>query len=197
MPKKKKAKSDSILNFICEAGLLKRTRRSGWSVLGIDNPESVAEHSFRCAVIGYCLAKMEDADVYKVLIMTLLGDIQEARIGDFHKMTQRYVQAEKIEDKAFSEQICRLPAAIAEELKTLHGEYRDQTTKESLIARDADILECLIQAKEYYEHGYKEAIKFTKKAPQCLRTASSRKLWHIAKNSGLNDWWIRLSEFKR
>jgi putative hydrolase of HD superfamily len=41
-----------ILNFISEAGMLKRVKRSGWSVLGIVNAESVAEHSFRCAVIN-------------------------------------------------------------------------------------------------------------------------------------------------
>jgi putative hydrolase of HD superfamily len=64
-----------ILNFISEAGLLKRTPRSGWFVAGIKNPESVAEHSFRCAVIGYCLAKMEDADPYQVLLMTLLWTV--------------------------------------------------------------------------------------------------------------------------
>lgn len=197
MPKKKKIKVESILNFICEAGLLKRTRRSGWSVLGIDNSESVAEHSFRCAVIGYCLAKMEKADAYKVLLMTLFGDIQEARIGDFHKMTQRYVQADKIEDEVFKEQIRPLPTAITEELKKLHGEYRSQATAESLIARDADILECLIQAKEYYEHGYKQAIKFTKKAPQCLKTPSARQLWRFVESRGLNDWWVRFSDFKR
>lgn len=193
----KKTKANSILDFICESGLLKRTRRSGWSILGINNPESVAEHSFRCAVIGYCLAKMEGADTYKVVMMTLLGDIQEARTGDFHKMAQRYVRAEKAEDRAFKEQIRQLPVVIADELEKFYEEYRNQTTKESLIARDADILECLIQAKEYYEYGYNQAINFTKKAPQCLKTRSSRKLWRIAKNSSLNKWWFSLSDFRR
>ena len=49
-----------LLNFIAEAGMLKRVRRSGWSVLGIKDAETVAEHSFRCAVIGYILASMEN-----------------------------------------------------------------------------------------------------------------------------------------
>jgi 5'-deoxynucleotidase YfbR-like HD superfamily hydrolase len=79
----------------------------------------------------------------------------------------------------------------------LHAEYRSQKTKESIIARDADILECLIQAKEYYLHGYKEAVKFMKKAPQHLKTKSAKRLWYLAKKMQLNQWWERLSEFRR
>jgi 5'-deoxynucleotidase YfbR-like HD superfamily hydrolase len=194
---KEKTKEKHILDFIAETGLLKRTVRSGWSVLGIDNPESVAEHSFRCAVIGYCLAKMEGADPYKVLLMTLFGDIQEARMGDLHKMAQRYLNAENAEDKAYGEQIKSMPTSIKKELSSSHNDYRNQKSKESIIARDADILECLIQAKEYYEYGYKQAIKFTKKAPACLKSSSARKLWKKAKTSNLNEWWIPLADFKR
>jgi putative hydrolase of HD superfamily len=59
-----------LLNFISEAGMLKRVKRSGWWVLGIKDSESVAEHSFRCAVIGYVIAKEEVVFPYKVLIST-------------------------------------------------------------------------------------------------------------------------------
>jgi putative hydrolases of HD superfamily len=194
---KGKNQEKSVLNFICEAGLLKRTKRSGWSVLGIEPCESVAEHSFRCAVIGYCLAKMEGADPYEVLLMTLFGDIHEARIGDFHKMTQRYLEAPVIEDRAYGEQVEYLPAGLRKELLKARAGYRGQKNRESVIARDADILECLLQAKEYYEHGYLEAMKFTKKAPLFLKTAGARSLWKKAKTSKLNDWWESLSDFKR
>lgn len=177
--------------------MLKRVRRSGWWVLGIKDPETVAEHSFRCAVIGYVLARMEKAQPYKVLLMTLFGDIHEARINDLHKMAQRYADFEEAEDKAFSEQMGSLPVLLSNELRMLRNEYRKQKSKESLIARDADILECLIQAKEYQEYGFKEAPKFMKKAPCFLRTKSARKLWNLAKSINLNKWWERLSDFRR
>lgn len=186
-----------ILDFVCEAGLLKRIKRSGWWVLGIKDGESVAEHSFRCAIIGYFLAKMEGANPYEVLMMTLLGDLHEARINDFHKMAQRYVDAQVIEDRATREQIKYLPKNIRSEMTHFHKEYRQQKTKESIISRDADILECLIQAKEYQEHGFRQAAKFMKKAPSHLKSKSAKKLWRLAKTMELNDWWLRLSEFKR
>ncbi|MFH1622210.1 MAG: HD domain-containing protein [Candidatus Omnitrophota bacterium] len=186
-----------ILDLISEAGLLKRIKRSGWWVLGIKDGESVAEHSFRCAVIGYAIAKMEGVFPYKILMMTLLGDLHEARINDLHKMAQRYVDYGKTEDRAFQEQVKYLPKNIKSEMNQLHKEYKTQKTKEGIIARDADILECLIQAKEYQEHGFRQADKFMKKAPQHLKTKSARRLWQIAKNTELNDWWQRLSEFRR
>lgn len=187
----------ALLNFISEAGLLKRVRRSGWWVLGIKDAETVAEHSFRCSVIGYVIACMENVPAYKVLLMTLFNDIHEARINDLHKMSQRYVDARKAEDRAFSEQIAPLPEAMRKELRGMHGDYRKQKSKESIIARDADILECLIQAKEYHEYGYKEAVKFMKKAPRVLRTRSAKKLWSLAKKMNLNEWWEELSSFER
>jgi putative hydrolase of HD superfamily len=186
-----------LLDFIAEAGMLKRTPRSGWSVLGIKNAESVAEHSFRCAVIGYVLARMEKAAPYRVLLMTLFGDIPEARITDLHKMAQRYLNTPAAEDKSFSEQINYLPRSIKAELAGTRREYRLQRSRESVIARDADILECLIQAREYYEQGFIEADKFMKKSPAHLKTKSARQLWRGAKNTNLGDWWFKLTKFRR
>src|SRR3989338_8974955 len=195
--KEQKKTVTDILNFIAEAGMLKRVQRSGWSVVGIKNAESVAEHSFRCAVIGYILAYMEGASPYRVLVMALFNDMHEARIGDLHKMAQRYIDLQPAEDKAFYEQIRHLPEKMRRELKKLRDEYRKQKTIESIIARDADVLECLVQAKEYLEHGFSEAGKFMKKAPKVLRTKSAKELWESAKDMGLNGWWLRFSEFRR
>ncbi|MBN3039394.1 MAG: HD domain-containing protein [Candidatus Omnitrophica bacterium] len=186
-----------LLNFITEAGMLKRVRRSGWWVLGIKDVETVAEHSFRCAVLGYIIARMEKVSPYHALLMTLFNDIQEARINDLHKMSQRYFKYQKAENKAFDEQIQSLPKDIKDELGDMRREYLRQKTPASIIARDADILECLIQAKEYQEHGFKEAFKFMRKAPSFLKTKSAKKLWRSAKNADLNKWWENLSEFKR
>jgi len=186
-----------IIQFISEAGMLKSIKRSGWQVLGIKGAESVAEHSFRCAVIGYILAGMEEASCYKVGLLTLLNDIHEARITDLHKMAQRYINIDSAEDRCFIEQVKNLPDKLRKELTKLHEEYRKQKTKESIIARDADILECLIQAKEYYEQGFKKAIEFTKRAPRFLKTKSAKKLWRFVNTNNITNWWAAYSDFKR
>lgn len=194
---KKMSKDTKLLQFVSEAGILKRISRSGWWVLGIKDAETVAEHSFRCAVIGYIIARMEGVPPYEVLLMCLFNDIHEARINDLHKMAQRYIRYEKAEDEAFKEQISSLPGVVKTELSATRSEYKKQRTRSSIIARDADILECLIQAKEYHEYGFKEASKFTKKAPGFLKTKTAKRLWSRAKTTSLNEWWEELSEFKR
>jgi putative hydrolase of HD superfamily len=187
----------NIMEFIFEAGLLKRVPRSGWSVLGISDPESVADHSFRCAVIGYLLAHMEKVSVYRTLLMTLFGDIHEARITDLHKMAQKYIEAEPAEDASFEEQVAPLPGEISQELLDVREEYRGQESQESIVARDSDILECLIQAKEYHEHGHKSAALFMEKAPEHLKTDSAKKLWQLAMTLDVNEWWSRIGTFTR
>ena len=52
--------------FLFEVGMLKRTPRTGYQFLG-SGGESVADHSFRTAVIGYVLASQElEADRNRV-----------------------------------------------------------------------------------------------------------------------------------
>ena len=68
--------------FLYEMGQLKNLPRAGWLLLGIPQPESVAEHSFRVAVIGITLAAMEGADVGRTAALCLMHDAHETRIGD-------------------------------------------------------------------------------------------------------------------
>jgi putative hydrolase of HD superfamily len=197
--RKKTMKNDmkTLALFLSEAGLLKQIKRSGWWVVGIKDPESVAEHSFRCAVLGFVLALEADADPYKVMTMALFNDIHETRIGDLHKMAQRYVKIEEAEEVAFYEQIDRVPSRIKKELTRLRREYVRQETKESILARDADILECLLQAKEYAEQGYSCAKKFMQKAPRFLKSLPAKRLFSAIKNTHLNTWWEQLTRFTR
>jgi len=187
----------TMLDFFAEAGKLKQIKRSGWWMTGISDAESVADHSFRCAVIGYVLAKMEKVDASKVLMMALFNDLHEARINDLHKVAHRYINVRQAEKLAFEEQISELDRGIKDELSDTRREYDEQKTKESIIARDADILECLIQAKEYADAGFTAAKKFFKKAPEHLHTKSARNLWRETKNWDSNTWWEKLGQFER
>ena len=189
--------TEKILNLIAEAGLLKRVKRSGWWMLGMPFEESVADHSFRCAMIGYILAKMEGADTSKVLLMTLSGDLHESRINDLHKVAHKYLDVKKAEAKVFREQIRDLPPAIRKELGETREDYEKQLSTESVIARDADILECLIQAKEYHDLGYAGADRFFRKGPKHLKTKSALKLWKKALKWDSRIWWESLTVFER
>lgn len=198
--RKRNKKTDpqtATLNFFGEAGLLKRVHRSGWWVAGIENPETVAEHSFRCAVIAYYIAHCENADPFKAVTMALFNDIHEARINDLHKMGHYYINFRDAEKKAFADQIAVLDHRVRKALASLRSAYDAQSCPESLIARDADILECLLQAKEYVDSGYPAARTFFKSAPGHLKTKTARALWKKAIRWDSHAWWQEVVKFER
>ena len=85
----------AIADFLFEVGMLKRTPRSGFQFLGTGK-ETVAEHSLRCAVIGYTLSRMSDkSDTSRVVLMCLFHDLVEARTGDLNYVNKRYVIADE------------------------------------------------------------------------------------------------------
>lgn len=194
---KKQSPETSALNFFAEAGLLKRIKRSGWWVAGIDDPESVAEHSFRTGVIAFYIAHLEGVDPYKTMTMALFNDIHEARINDLHKMGHYYIEFRDAEKKVFSDQVRDLDSRVKKELGSFRDEYDTQKSKASIVARDADILECLIQAKEYYENGHLTAKKFFQTAPGHLKTKTARNLWKKIKTWDSHDWWQCVVKFER
>lgn len=196
--KSKKLSSELVaLNFFGEAGLLKKIKRSGWWVAGIKDPESVAEHSFRCAIIAYWMAHQEKVNPYRAVLMALFNDIHEARINDLHKMGHYYIDFKKAEKKVFDDQVKDFDKGMKKEFIGLREEYDAQKTKPSLIARDADILECLIQAKEYYDNGHLKAKLFLTRAPEFLKTKAARRLWKKLSAWDSALWWQHVVKFER
>src|SRR5437762_12108984 len=51
-----------VAAFLFEMGHLKHLTRAGWALLGIPQPETVAEHCFRAGAVGIALAALEGAD---------------------------------------------------------------------------------------------------------------------------------------
>ncbi|MBI3333709.1 MAG: HD domain-containing protein [Candidatus Omnitrophica bacterium] len=188
---------DPILDLLAEAGLLKSVRRSGWWMIGIKNGESVAEHSFRTALLGYLLAKMEQLDPYPVVMMGLLNDLHEARINDLHKVGHRYIDFPAAERKAAAEQTAGLPPAIRADLTRWHRELSAQRTRASRAARDADLLECMIQGKEYFDQGRPRAIEWTRRPMHLLRTKSARALARRLLAWRSDRWWQHLVTLAR
>ena len=185
-----------ITNFIFELGALKNVKRSGWWIINVKDPENVAEHSFRAGVVGYMLAKLEKADINKVAMMCFLNDLHEARLNDLHKVGHRYIDFKKAETAAHKEQMESL-GDIGKDLFSLHEEFQEQKTKESVVARDADLLENAFQAKEYIEIGYKDAQNWIDNIRTILKTNSAKKLLDEIEKTSSNDWWKDLKKIER
>src|SRR5437764_14417647 len=104
---------NDIAKYLYEIGQLKRVKRSGWWIAGIPDPESVAEHSFRTALLGYILASLEGADPQKTAMICLFHDTGEARINDLHRVAKRYINVGNREEGALEEQAQRPPQPLA------------------------------------------------------------------------------------
>ena len=181
-----------LVQFLFETGHLKNVDRSGWWLLGNKDPESVAEHSFRCTILGYILAKLENVDASKVIMMCLFHDVHETRTNDLHKVVQKYIKQEEAGDKATEDQLRPLKDPIGKEISDVLGELTNQESRESVVAKDADILECAMQAREYQVQGYEAAVDWLDRADSKLKCESSRKILALLKVSDPGEWWKKL-----
>ncbi len=133
---------------------LKEEKRTGWELREIDDPESVADHTwgvaFLCLVFGE-----EDIDIDRALKMALIHDLAEAETGDIptHAVDaetdvspgeKEEMETEVIED--FSEQ-------LGAPLKELWEEYEARETAEARFVKDMDMVEMCLQALKYERAG--------------------------------------------
>lgn len=198
MKRKRKDSLTSLLDLAGEAGVLKSVRRSGWWMLGMKHAESVADHSFRAALIAYLLAKMEKVDPYEAVMIALINDLHEARINDLHKVGHRYIDFRAAEWKASREQLAGLPDPVRKEMGRWVFELLNQTSRAALIARDADLLECMMQGKEYSDQGHHpRAIDWMKRPAHLLRTKSGKAWGKRLKTWKSDDWWQALVTLAR
>jgi len=154
-----------MLDFFIEVGNLKRLPRTGWLLRGVVSPESIADHSFRTAIITLFLAdelvkRGLSMNVERAVKIALLHDIGEARITDVPLTAQGYLDKGKAERKAVVELLLRSP--FPEEYFELWREYEEESTLEGKLVKFADRLEMLIQAYEYERAGFADLDEFWK-----------------------------------
>jgi putative hydrolase of HD superfamily len=176
--------------FLYEIGLLKRYKRTGWSQVGVPLPESVADHSFRVSVIASVLAAMEGADPQRAAFLALWHDSQEARTTDLPHLTKNYVSA-AANEQVTRDQVAPLPPPVAGMISAAVAEYEAAETQEARCARDADKLECLLQAREYQEQGHANVQPWIESSLAALATASAKQLAHEAMAQNSLDWLER------
>jgi putative hydrolase of HD superfamily len=143
-----------ILDFFKTAVNLKNIARQGWiDKLSIENPESVADHSYSMAIMGMVISDLENYDSEKILKMILLHDLAESKIGDYTPNQISKENKTKIENNAYDEIINMLPDAIKLQYGEIWGEYQKQESPESKIVYQIDKLEMVLQAKMYQKKG--------------------------------------------
>jgi putative hydrolases of HD superfamily len=175
-----------IVNFFFELGMLKRTPRSGFQFLR-SGQESVAEHSFRMALIGYTLARLSaNVDSFRVVSLCLFHDVPEARTGDLNYVNKQYVEVH--EQEAIDDLAKTLP--FGKDVKELLDEYRAQETPEARLAHDADQLDLILELKEQNDLGNIYANQWIHFARKRLKTSIGKDLAAKILVTDSTDWWF-------
>ena len=148
----------NIIKFLKTSYKLKEVHRSGWlRKTTIKNPESVAEHIYGTMILCYIISKINGLNTYKMLIMSLIHDLAESKIGD---RIPEDGEKRMLENKEFKKIIENLPSKIRIELNDIWDEINNKNSKESKIFSQIDKLEMGVQAKEYiYSGGSKKELQ--------------------------------------
>jgi putative hydrolase of HD superfamily len=181
---------ERLTGFVYEIGLLKRYKRTGWLIAGVSDPESIADHSFRAAALAAIVAAMEGAEPERAALLSLFHDSQETRLTDIPYLAKAYVKRAPNE-QVTAEQTRGLPPVVADMISGGVAEYEDGASLEARCARDADKLDCLVQAVEYREQGNQNIQPWIDSSLAALRTASAKKLADAVLRGRSLDWLDR------
>jgi putative hydrolase of HD superfamily len=177
----------AVARFLYEAGTLKQTARTGWWMAGVRSPESVAEHSWRTALIATIIAKLEGADPAQAAFLAVWHDAHETRTGDVNYLGRKYApQADP--EQVTADQVAGMPERVADAVRELVAEYEAKESPEALCARDADKLECMIQGLEYKAQGYADAQRWIDNSRGRISTKSGQQLADEVLATGSLDW---------
>ena len=170
----------AAIEFANLVGQLKITPRTGWMRRNIVPCESVADHSWRVAILAFLLQSSSSSsnrtspeyDVGKVIQMALIHDVAECIVGDitpednvsqhdkhqleYNAMLQitKLLRAATINENCTPESRSVSSSVDSSQLQDnvimkLFQEYEERQTIESIIVKDLDLLDMILQANTY------------------------------------------------
>lgn len=139
-------KPAELLEFLAMAEKLKCKTRHSYTSSG--RHESVAEHSFRLALMAYMVSdEVPEIDTDKVIRMCLIHDLGEAVTGDIPSF-EKTDSDEAAEDSAVLGFVNQLPEYWKKQLGEMYSEMNELKTPEAKLYKALDKLEAVIQHNE-------------------------------------------------
>ena len=161
----------NIIKFLEITGMLKRTPRAGWVEVGIYQPESVADHTLRTAILCMLYADMEGLNPLKLLRMALIHDLPEAVTGDLTP-SKKTAETKEKEDTTINQILNLLPTRQRETYIAVWNEYQEGKTREAQAVRQLEKIEMALQAKEYEKAG-----SASKSLERFIKSAEEATVW--------------------
>lgn len=142
---------DYLLEINDALSRLKEIKRAGWVERGVENPESVADHSFNVVALSVILADARGLDVAEVARMAILHDLPEAVIGDLtpSQKKEKLRELEKVEYEIIRSLVESMPRELGEKYLQAWRKLVEGTSPEAKLVRLVDKLEMGLQAARY------------------------------------------------
>ena len=145
-----------IIKIASQAGELKQVLRTGWVLKGVEDAESVADHTWRMSLLIMLLAS-EKLDKLKMLEMNTVHDLGEIGVGDTKWEIGRRVvgsqEAKRSDEFKVMGEIFEGYEGRNKYLDLLK-EFNDHQTPEARFLKQLDKLDMALQALEYQQSGY-------------------------------------------
>ncbi|KAK1133328.1 hypothetical protein K0M31_011143 [Melipona bicolor] len=124
-------------------------KRTGWVLKNVSDPETIAGHMYRMAMLSFLVDSNENLDKVKIMQMTLIHDLAECIVGDITPYCGIPPDVKhKLEDEAM-ENICKLLGDRGPMILEMFREYEKQESPEAKYVKDLDRLDLIMQAYEY------------------------------------------------
>lgn len=137
---------EKLLQALHTVGKLKTTMRHCYTDTG--RKESVAEHSWRVALMAYWLEdEFPNVDMNKVIKMCLIHDLGECFTGDIPCFKKTDAD-EKTEENLLFDWVAALPAPFNTEMRALYDEMCERKTLEAQIYKALDNMEGVLAHNE-------------------------------------------------
>lgn len=143
----------NALSFLLTTIQSKGIVRTGWQMMNIPSPESVAEHSFQLCVIAMTFADQLGVDREKLIKMAIIHDLGEIFTGDIVWSRGNIIDIKKRQEKEIieSQGIESLFTKLGslKEYQDIFLEMTERKSVEASIFWQLDKLEMAIQALKY------------------------------------------------
>jgi putative hydrolase of HD superfamily len=189
----------NLLKFFLETEKLKEMPRTGWVWLEVENPETIAAHLFRVAIMNWVLARKvkPKLNLKKIIKISLAHDLCEVYAGDMtpywgllpknkekrKEFLKRWVRVPlKVKKKrgelkfnkekeAVEKLVEPLPLKLRKEIMGYWLNYEKMSTREGKFVRQGDKIETMIQAIQYFGVGDTPVIGWWEEVEELVDTS--------------------------
>ena len=181
--------SNSLI-FLIEVQKLKEVPRTGWVLMKVKNPETIAEHIFQAAFSGWLLGREKKLNVERMIKILLAHDLPEVYAGD---ATPFFYWEGLNREKEEDEKILLRGIRLSKKEKEERGKEKFEKEKNSLLKLlsflKPELKDEIFSLWLSYEKKISEEGKFAKQLDRIMTLLQAIQYFGPEETSGGTSWW--------